>query len=218
MAVRDVYKNSKGDKLPSVTQIIGRFKDSGGLLYWANEQGIKGLTLQEARVPAATSGTMAHDLVEADIHNQPEPQLTGNPEIIIKARAAFGGYKQWTKLTNLEILYTEVSLVSEKHQFGGRLDAVGIAKALNPGNALIDWKTSNSIYADYILQLAAYEILWNENYPDNQITGGAHLCRFAKEEGDFGHHYYPSLENEKETFIKMRELFDMVKRVEKRVK
>ena len=28
---------------------------------------------------------------------------------------------------------------------------------------LLDWKTSNAIYRPYLLQLAGYEQLWNEN-------------------------------------------------------
>ena len=36
-----IYKDHRGNRLPSVTTIIGRFKESGGLLYWANQQGLK---------------------------------------------------------------------------------------------------------------------------------------------------------------------------------
>jgi hypothetical protein len=54
----------------------------------------------------------------------------------------------------------------------------------------------NAVYADYLYQLAAYGLLWNENYPDHPPVGGFHLCRFAKEQGDFSHHYFPSLDDE----------------------
>jgi hypothetical protein len=120
-------------------------------------------------------------------------------------------------MTKLEVRHTEVSLASEKHKFGGTLDAIGIVNGSN-GLALIDWKTSNSIYPDYLYQLAAYQLLWEENYPDHPITGGAHLCRFAKEEGDYAHHHFPSLDDEAGTFLVMRDLYDRVKRTEKRVR
>ena len=29
------YKNAAGEKVPGVTTVIGRFKDSGALLHWA---------------------------------------------------------------------------------------------------------------------------------------------------------------------------------------
>ena len=213
-----LYKDEDGKRVPSVTTIIGRFKESGALLYWANSQGLDGKTLDEARKPAATAGTMAHNLVEAHLNKQPEPELRGDPEIIEKAVSAFKSYQNWQEMTSLEIRHTEVPLVSAAHKFGGCLDAIGIVKSMNNGLALVDWKTSNSVYADYLYQLAAYAILWNENYPETPITGGYHLCRFAKEEGDFGHHYYPSLDEEKETFLMMRDLYDRVKKTEKRVR
>lgn len=213
-----LYKDTDGKRVPSVTTIISRFKESGGLLYWANQEGLNGKTLEEARKPAATAGTMAHELVEAHIHGRELPKLFGDPAIIDKAYSAFDAYRKWQKLTNLEIHHTEVPLVSAVHKFGGCLDAIGVAKAMDEGLALIDWKTSNSIWSDYLYQLAAYAILWNENYPDNQIKAGFHLCRFAKEEGDFAHHYFPSLEEEGKTFIAMRQLYDRVKKTEKRVR
>lgn len=212
---REIYKDAAGKRLPSVTTILSRFKESGGLLYWANQAGLDGKTLDEARMPAATAGTMAHDLVEAHIKGQDIPELQGDPETTAKAYSAFETYKKWAEMNNLRIRHTEVSLVSEWHRYGGRLDAIGVS-----GNELIllDWKTSNAVYPDYILQLAGYKVLWEENYPDHPLAGGFHLCRFAKEEGDFSHHYFPALDHEVETFLAMRELYDKVKRVEKRVK
>lgn len=212
---REIYKDKAGRRLPSVTTIISRFKDSGGLLYWANNAGLDGKTLDEARAPAATAGTMAHDLVEAHINGRDAPDLIGDADVIAKARAAFDVYLRWQDMTKLQVRHTEVSLVSEQHRYGGRLDAMGVV-----GNelVLVDWKSSNSVYADYLYQLAAYGLLWEENYPDHPITGGYHLCRFAKEQGDFAHHYFPSLTEEAETFLAMRALYDRVKQTEKRVK
>lgn len=212
------YKDQSGKRLPSVTTIISRFKDSGALLYWANTEGLNGKTLDEARIPAASAGTMAHTLVECHLNKREAPELQGDPAIIGKARSAFKSYLSWHEMSSLQVRHTEVPLTSEKHKFGGCLDAIGIIPNMNNGLALIDWKTSAAIYADYLYQLAAYAILWNENYPETPITGGFHLCRFAKEEGDFSHNYFPSLDEEMETFLAMRQLYDRVKKTEKRVR
>lgn len=209
------YADAGGTAVPSVTTIIGRFKDSGGLLYWANQAGRNGLTLDQARTPAATAGTMAHDMVEAHLNGNPEPALEGDPAVVEKARAAYGAYLKWESMTRIEIRHTEIPLVSEKYRFGGRLDAIGV---VGGELVLVDWKTSNSVYADYTLQLAAYKLLWEENYPDHPLVGGFHLCRFAKEEADFSHHHFPKLDQEIVAFLKMRELFDLIKTCEKRVK
>lgn len=212
-----LYKDTSGKRLPSVTTILSRFKDSGALLYWANTQGLEGKTLDQARIPAATAGTMAHSLVEAHLNKQPLPELSGDADVIAKARRAFDAFLTWSEMSRLEIRHTEVSLVSDRHKFGGTLDAIGIINGGN-GLALIDWKTSNSVYSDYLYQMAAYRLLWEETYPEHPITGGFHLCRFSKEDGDYAHHHFPSLDEEAETFLIMRRLYDRVKATEKRVR
>lgn len=218
MAARQDYLDAEGKKVPSVTTICNRFKDSGGLLYWANEQGRLGKTLQEARKPEADAGTMAHALVEAFLNKRAEPELKGDKEVIARARAAFGSFMSWHSMVGLDVQYTEVPLVSAKHRFGGRLDAIGVATRLSNGLALGDWKAANGIYSDALFQMSAYKLLWEENYPEHPITGGFHLVRFSKENGDFSHHYFPNLDEEASTFLKMRELYDLVKKTEKRVR
>lgn len=214
MAIREIYKVD-GERVPSVTTILSRFKESGGLLYWANQAGLDGKTLDEARMPAATAGTMAHDLVEAHINKRDLPELVGDQDIVSKARAAFDVYLRWQDMTKVAIQHTEVSLVNQQHKFGGRLDAIGrIGNEL----CLLDWKSSAALYADYLYQVAAYKLLWETNYPDHPLIGGVHLCRFSKETGDFTHSHFPNVDEETETFLIMRELFDRVKKTEKRVK
>ena len=83
---------------------------------------------------------------------------------------------------------------------------------------LCDWKAANSIYSDYILQLAAYGILWDEAHPEDPVVGGYHLIRFSKENGDFSHHHFPRLEAEKEAFLIMVDLYRRVKEIDRRVK
>jgi len=63
------YRLSDGTRVPGVTTIISRFKDSGGLLWWAFEQGQAAQrgeinSLYDKRDEAATAGTICHDLVE----------------------------------------------------------------------------------------------------------------------------------------------------------
>jgi len=52
----------------------------------------------------------------------------------------------------------------------------------------------------------------------SKLGGGFHLCRFAKEQGDFSHHHFPSLDDEAETFLLMRDLFDRAKKAERRLR
>src|SRR5207247_1837939 len=63
------YKLPNGQPVPGVTTILSRFKESGGLLYWAWSQGRDGKELYEDRDRAAEVGTVAHALVEQHIAN-----------------------------------------------------------------------------------------------------------------------------------------------------
>jgi hypothetical protein len=134
-------------------------------------------------------------------------------ETVERAERGFDAYLAWERMTKLELRFCEVPLVSGTHRFGGTPDAVG---EFDAKLVLLDWKTGNSVYADYLLQLAAYKELWEENYPDHPITGGFHLCRFGKETGDFAHHYYPALDEAWEAFRHMRTLYDLCARLKKR--
>ena len=218
------YKNAAGEKVPGVTTVIGRFKDSGALMYWACEQG-KAIErgeierLYDKRDAAAESGTLAHSMVEAHIAGDPQPTLenAGVPvETFSEALKAYGAYLNWESMTNIRIVEQELRMVSELYQFGGCPDAIG---EINGELCLLDWKTSSGsgVYVDYLLQLAAYKQLWDENHPDRPITGGFHLCKFSKTGAAFGHHYYQELDLALEQFLLLLKAYKNDKVLSKRV-
>jgi len=214
------YRSKDGNRVPGVTTIIGRFKDSGGLLWWAYEQGQAAErgeihSLYDKRDEAAEAGTLAHDMVEAHIRGNPPPDLSKHePAVIKQANQGYENYLRWAETSNIEVIEQEVPLVSEIYKYGGCLDALMSHGKL----ALGDWKTSNGVYQDYIIQLAAYRNLWEENYPDRPIEGGFHLCRFSKEHADFTHHFWSELDDAWEQFKLFRVAYDIDKKLKKRVK
>jgi len=201
-----------GTRVPSVTTIISRFKESGGLVHWAWQLGCDGKDYRKVRDEAADAGTLAHAMVEAEIQGKLYQPDGYDTETIEKAHQAYKAYQEWKRQTQLRALETECPLVSEGHRFGGTLDAMFVQDKLSLG----DWKTSNSIYPDYLVQLSAYSILWRENYPTLPITGGFHLLRFSKE-GDFAHHWWGDLREAEEAFLLMRRLYDLMDKLKKRV-
>lgn len=204
----------EGQRVPSVTTIISRFKDAGGLIHWAWQLGCDGKDYREVRDAAASAGTIAHQLVDDYIHGRSATPLPpeATPEIMAKAQNAFAVFKEWQSQTNLVVEQTELPLVSVKYRFGGTFDAILVKGKRSMG----DWKTSNNVYQDYLLQLAAYALLWEENFPDKPLEGGYHLLRFDKEHADFHHHFWSELEEAKRGFILMRELYDIVASLKKR--
>uniref|UniRef100_A0A6M3L097 Putative PD-(D/E)XK nuclease superfamily protein n=2 Tax=viral metagenome TaxID=1070528 RepID=A0A6M3L097_9ZZZZ len=214
------YKTKDGKKAPGTTTIIGRFKDSGGLLYWACEQG-KAIErgeiskLYDKRDEAADAGTLAHLMVEAYINDEKFDVGKYPQNIIAQAQQGFDNYLTWAENNRMVIVNQEMELVSEKYQYGGCPDA--IAYDAQERLCLLDWKTSNGVYVDYLIQLAAYRQLWEENNPDDPITGGFHLCRFSKEHADFTHHYWSELDDAWEQFLLFRAAYDLDKKLKKRV-
>lgn len=201
------YRVADGTRVPSVTTILSRFKDSGALMKWAYTTGREHgrleaegkdapASLYDVSVKAADIGTAAHSMVELRIKGgdpySAVDYLSLSNEDKEKADNAFGMYERWASQTKLVVVAQEVGLVSENHRFGGTLDAIG---EIDGELCLVDWKTSNGVYSDYLLQLAAYRTLWEESNTTKILSGGFHLCRFSKEHGDFAHHYYRELDD-----------------------
>lgn len=205
-----------GKRVPSVTTIIARCALGGcdGLMSWAASLAREGVDWREAREEAGNAGTIAHNAVEAWIRKEHflwEVQ-NGSEEAISRAKKAFEGFSEWAEQTNLTVTHTEIPLVSNVHLFGGTIDAALIKNLRSMG----DWKTSNTFSIKFIIQLAAYGGLWNENFPDDPIVGGYHLCRFDKEYGDFSHRWWSELDDGFEAFLIMRRLYELEKILRRR--
>lgn len=219
-----------GERIPSVTTVIGRFKESGGLMHWAWLQGIAGKDYRNTAGAAATAGTFSHSLIEADIIRVPVQLPSAadlgvteeeHAELINRADTAFGAYKMWSRSVNLEIVATEIPLVSANLRIGGTIDALAI---INGELCLLDWKSSAKVYADHIVQLGAYRELWNDSYQEafkdrswaTPIKSG-HLLRIDKVFGSFEHHAWPEplLDDGAKAFRLLRELYDVESKLKK---
>jgi hypothetical protein len=136
------------------------------------------------------------------------------PEIALQAIQGYRNYLTWENSNNMKIVSIEDQLVSKEYLFGGTLDCVFEKDGIL---SIGDFKTSNAIYSDYLVQVAAYRQLWEENYPERPITGGFHLLRFSKEHADFAHHYWSELDDAWEQFKLFRRAYDLDKILKKRV-
>jgi len=226
------YKAADGKKIPSVTTIL-KIKDPGALINWAYRTGREHGVLEGQGQPAPSGlyegsdilaiGTCVHSMCEAWVKGD-EPMLvlekaleeeTVNDKATFRAQAAsaYSAFEFWCKGTQLEIVDCEVAVISETHRYGGTLDFIG---KLNGKLVLGDFKTSNGVWPEYLCQLAAYAKAYEET-TGNKIDGGYHLLRFSKENGDFGHHFYPSLDDDAwPAFLHLRALYDLNEKLKKR--
>lgn len=241
---KDGYFLKDGTKVPGTTTLIGRFKDSGALIRWAGKVGYdQGYTrerfdLYKKRDDAGDIGTLVHAFVEMHLRGHDHIDLPTDtpPEHIERAKTGYAAFLQWEQQTQIKVVVQEIMLVSEKHHFGGTPDGIGQiggdpdvieiadgrvrlrAGAKAPVLSLIDWKSSNAVYSDHLIQVAAYKNLWEENFPDLPLNGGYHICRFSKEFGDFGHHFFQNLDEAWEQFLLFRRAYDIDKVLARRAK
>lgn len=207
------YYLPDGTKVPGTTTITNRFKDSGGLIHWAWQQGVDGINYRDTSASAADAGTLAHAMAEAYIKGEKEAVtvLDYTDEQVELATTGFAGFRRWMRQTKVSIIDQEMSLVCPEYEYGGTPDAVGI---IDGELVLLDWKTSSGVYIEMLVQLAAYVNLIENGVlnrakgdtdpaipyqdligQDESITSPriteAHLLRFGKHDGSFHHHVWP---------------------------
>lgn len=214
------YKLKDGTRVPGTTTVIGNchLGSIDGLLYWANALGKDGKSHVEERDKAADAGTACHAMAECYARNLEFDRSPYPAEILAKADGAYRAFIEWANQTQFKIAHSEMPLVSEAYRYGGTLDCM----LVNGKLALGDYKTSNSIRVGMLCQLAAYRNLWEENRPEEPITGGFHLLRFSRPEHKddpvhFSHHYWSDLSIAWEAFKHMRALYDINSRLKKLV-
>ena len=162
------------------------------------------------RDAAADAGTQAHDMFEKRLRGE----VVALHHYAEEAQQAYGNALHWLQTSALQIEPFEQPLVSERYGFGGTPDALA---RLENDWYLADWKTGG-VYAEHLLQMAAYRQLILENGID--AVCGVHLVRFSREHGDFSHHYWAAdaLDQAWEIFKHLLAIYQPMKELEKRVK
>lgn len=140
-----VYTNSKGQRIPGVTTVLGVLDKGQGLKNWLMKNGPRANDIMKR---AGEYGDLVHGVIEGYISGQKATlgkdmaQILDNFKVTLEPHVA-----EW--------LMSEEKLISEKYQYGGTLDAV--FKHKDGRTILLDVKTSNGMRDEYIHQLAAYQ-------------------------------------------------------------
>lgn len=186
------YQTKAGIVVRGVTTILGSSLGwkTPGLVHWAWKLGSEGKDYRQERDKAATAGTLAHRCAEARITGKSVAPILAEvaEEQRAKVEGSLRAFDAWRAETRLELVASEVPLVSEEHGFGGCIDGVGVFDGVAQ---LVDFKSSKDLYPDQVVQVAAYSHLWTENHPDLPIKAW-HVLRWG-EEGDFHHHSLSAL-------------------------
>lgn len=213
---KEGYRNAAGDIIPGTTDISGRFMDRSRLLYWAFNRGKEGYKKLYDGIDL-NIGTVVHQMAELDLKGQSADDIAfyakttlAEPEQLEKAQTAFLAFKRWRTKFHIEVHKQEIPLISEKYQFGGTPDTIAI---IRNGRGLLDFKSSTKgeVYEDHVIQLAGYNILWEENFPDDPLTEGTHLIVLPKEGGEPVHRHYAAEQMEpfRRKFLLYREAYEL---------
>lgn len=210
------YVNAAGKRVPGVTTILNRWKESGGLVQWAYQCGRDGIDINDARDRAADAGTACHEMIDCHLHGRRFDSSLWMPQILAKADHAFLAFLEWCEQSNLALIASEISMVSGLHQFGGTFDGAFIAGTLR----LLDYKTSSGIYTDQLTQVAGgYSLLWQEHYPEKPLHG-IDILRVSKPERpddpvSFEHRHWSAeiIPIAQEQFLLLRRAYDLDKRL-----
>ena len=132
----------------------------------------------QVKTAAADLGTRAHAYFDKVVKGE-EIKIDEVPEDI---RMPVNSFLTWLKESGIQMVMGDTRVASLKDKFGGSLDALGWKDGKY---ILLDWKTSNGIYAEYALQVAAYAQAFEETF--GVRIGEAHIVRFGKTTPDFEH-------------------------------
>ena len=183
-----IYKNKNDKRLKSVTTIINGCLgwNKQPLLMWTRKHCLNGEDSLKLLKEAGRIGTLAHNMIE-EFTKGGVVNLDGyTPNEISQAKTAYYGFYNWFANNNVTFHETELKLVSEQYQFGGTFDAIC---EVNGKLVVCDWKSSNDVHSEYLIQLGAYRQLIQENL-DYKIKGAILLKLDKEEKGVYEEHHY----------------------------
>lgn len=175
------YNTPHGDKVPSVTTILGATKDMTAIVNWRKRIGAS--EANYITTLSANVGTLIHTHLECYIKDEKRPQGNSIPR---KAARKLSQIVIEKGLCNVsEVWGLECPLFYPK-LYAGTTDVVGLHKNIP---AIIDFKNTRKPkklewVEDYFLQLAGYIEAHNKVY-DTNIKKGV-IMMVSREESHFG--------------------------------
>jgi hypothetical protein len=129
----------------------------------------------QKKTDAGTIGSLTHKWVERYIKGEnPEPPVNEG------IRESVAKFQQWVSDHGVKFLCSEQPVYSQRHNYIGTLDFI----CWIDGRLFIgDLKTSNGIYDEYLMQVAAYKYARNEEFPKENYAGML-IVRIGKD-GEF---------------------------------
>lgn len=173
------------DHLLSVTEIIKSIA-SPALMNWLRYNTPGKIKAESEK--AIDIGKLTHEIIFRIENGEKIEIATKYPQEI---KNTVQSYFEWKKENKLEVYKSELKMKSEKLRYKGTLDR--LCKSPD-GLVLIDWKTGKAIYDDALLQLIAYQKLFEEN--NGEKISKCIIVRLGKLKPEFEPRQIPAEETE----------------------
>ena len=150
-----IYRDVRGERLPSVTQVLDAAWSKPALVAWAHREGAAGRPLNQARDEAARAGTAAHEMILARIGGPPANTANHEKDAVSAARVSYHHARSWIGDHTFQPIAVETAIVSSKMGYGGTPDWYGLLDGIS---TVLDIKTGG-LHAEQLVQAAAYRLL-----------------------------------------------------------
>lgn len=155
-----VYKTADGTRVPGVTTVLSVLAKPA-LINWANKMGLQGIDTTKYVDAAAQAGTAAHAMIEAHLKGEEFDPSPYPADLLSLAENGYIKYLDWEGSHQLNLIGSEMPLVSEAERYGGCIDCYA---ELDGIPTLIDFKTNSSgVYDEMRHQVVAYKNLLLEH-------------------------------------------------------
>jgi hypothetical protein len=156
---------------------------------------------------AGDVGHMAHRWIEEYIKTLLATDVANRDKLLAerckdeRATKATTAMLGWAMAHNVRFIATEKKLFSREHNCSGTCDGLAMTDSCSDPTcckvffrdhlSLIDWKTSNFLYCEFVFQTAGYQGFHLEEFPEVQIVD-RWIIRLGKDDAEFDPWYLPA--------------------------
>lgn len=220
-----------GEEVLGVTTVLGVIAKPA-LMYWAVNEAVNyltenwkpGTTYDEMQIKAmleaaksahrkkkedaATLGSMIHKWIEEYIGGA-NPAAPVNPQM----QKAINAFLLWVQQNKVKFLASERAVYSRKYKYAGTTDFIC---EIGGKRYVGDIKTSNAIYNEYLMQVAAYRYALQEE--DGNNYDGMLIIKVPKDDGEIEIREFNNFAEHARAFIYALMLYRHLKYLELQVK
>lgn len=161
-----LVQNDQPVYYPSVTTVLGVYPKGYGFTEWLKSVGYNADQVVQR---AADTGSKIHGAIEQFLLGFPLTWAddSGNAKFTLEEWIMITRFMEFFETHKPTDLVTEFKIINHNYQLGGTID---LMCNLNGKRWLLDFKSSNYLWKEHELQIAAYATMVNENIDNGSLS------------------------------------------------